>query len=143
LKILLPVIIGFILGLIGNIALEKMKQTKTRAEKRLMELYSPAEFISDSMQIKYGAHQFTDLTKEEQNEFITTVNKGIVYAESFLYYTFAELKMHYQDGDPEQMNILYGQIRDLISKDFFQLREQLGLPNIDYDQYMRSITNNA
>ncbi|MBM7605581.1 hypothetical protein JOC75_003604 [Metabacillus crassostreae] len=105
-------------------------------KERIKELYQPADLINSSFHKNYGEHGFQDLSDEEKNRFMETLENNIIYGDEKLYKLFYELKeFNEQAADfPEyelEANNRYIEIAILIHKDLAFLRENIYLPKIN------------
>lgn len=102
-------------------------------KERLTKLYHPIYAMHSSNIFKYGAHDFSDLTLEEQHELIKILDKNIIYGDISLDTYVLELKWAFNAKDFEEADELYNSINDNIDEELLELRKILKLPSLRHN----------
>ncbi|MBD8069811.1 hypothetical protein [Bacillus sp. PS06] len=80
---------------------------------------------------QYGAHNFSDLTKEQKHSFLTLVTNNIVYGDHVFYHKFVELKWESRTEGNEAKRLAnerYNELLDLMTDEIINLQEIIKLP---------------
>ncbi|WP_164670229.1 hypothetical protein [Virgibacillus doumboii] len=99
-----------------NKTLNEQRQIRERdlflqtSKERLFNFYHPVEALHSEFIYQYGAHKFTDLNEQQQNDFLSLMNNNVIYADSVMYNKFIELKWASKEKDEEKVNNYYSWI---------------------------------
>lgn len=113
------------------------------SKERLKELYQPVDSLHSEYIYKYAAHNFEDLTDQEQLDYIFLIDKNIVYGELILHDKLLELKWAHRAKDYQEANKLYIEINDNIFDEMIVLREMLKLPKMVRIYSLPEVQDNA
>jgi len=128
-------LIGVQITIKSSIGQQKEEKKKEIARERLTNLYQPASALLSQYFFRHGAHNFNDLTLEEQNDIIFLLDRNIIYADEILDELFLEFKWAVKSKDKKFYNEFYIKINHSITDELLNLREQLGLPKLkDYTE---------
>ncbi|MBC2004405.1 hypothetical protein HCA78_11545 [Listeria booriae] len=104
---------------------------------RLETVYLPLFLHLDELHYKYGAHDFTDLTDDEQDFIIDTLKLNINLVSSEVMTCYFELRSSIRNqeefGDIATTNKLYFELGNRLFTDFDKLQKQLKLPTPKVD----------
>ncbi|MER2153593.1 MAG: hypothetical protein ABS917_05365 [Solibacillus sp.] len=95
---------------------------------RLLLLYNPLYTLINVNHFKYGAHDFENLTKEEQLDIINIIAKNEIYADEELYIKILEINWAYKEKDYVWINQLYREMGDIVTDTISIMKDQLKLP---------------
>lgn len=101
------------------------------SKERLLNLYHPVDALIAEFTHQYGAHNFSDLTKEQKHSFLTLVTNNIVYGDHVFYHKFVELKWESRTEGNEAKRLAnerYNELLDLMTDEIINLQEIIKLP---------------
>lgn len=135
-KMTIPAVLTFFAGLTVGTYNEHRQLKQKSYKDQLMNLYGPLYLLIDELNLKYGAHEFSDFTIGEQQEILNILKDNSTYANSSIYFTTTEFRWALKEND-EHANEIYIHLGYLVSEEFHSLRKKLRLPEINFDKAKR------
>lgn len=126
-------IISGLLTLMGVRLTINRELTIQTTRDKLFDFYHPVDNVINSFAHKHGAHNFTDLSLDEQANLMTMLSENIVYADSEMYLLIIEMQWAFKGNDYQELNERYTSIGIAVNEHLHDLREQLKLPKIDLE----------